>query len=76
MSHGTTIGDAAPCGNPNPVLIRGEVVTTSVLMLRTGASRATVQKWKEAGLQPLNTGTREEMYLSDDIIDVWRRRPK
>lgn len=56
------------------VLRRGEVVTRKQLLARSGASRAAFDGWRARGLEPLETGTKEELYSTDEVIEVWQRR--
>jgi hypothetical protein len=54
-----------------PLLRRGEVLSRQQLLDAVGASKETFAKWIEAGLAPLATFTKEDLYLTDDVIDTW-----
>jgi hypothetical protein len=59
------------------VLKRGWVMTRRQLIEATSASQATFDRWREKGLTPLDTGTKEAMFLTDDVIDLWlTRKPR
>lgn len=58
-----------------PVMVRGEVLSTSALRARGFDSRR-IAEWKRRGLAPLDWGTNGEFFLSDDIIDLGRKGRK
>jgi hypothetical protein len=53
------------------VLRRGEVLTRSQLLARCGTTKKTLRKWIDAGLQPLATSTKDDLFLTDEVIEVW-----
>lgn len=57
-----------------PLLERGQIFSRGQLIEKLGVSRATFERWKAAGLQPLQTFTKCELYLSDELIAVWTDR--
>lgn len=66
----------APIVNPEPVLILGAVYSRSQLDVKFGDNPRRFARWKEAGLEALDMGTNEEYFLSDDLIAVWKKKPK
>jgi hypothetical protein len=52
-------------------LRRGEVMTRRQLIAATGASKATFAKWLAAGLRPLAAGIKQELFLTDEVIETW-----
>jgi hypothetical protein len=62
-----------PASDPSlpPRLRRGEVLTREELLAACGASKRTLAKWIAAGLAPLASFTREDLFLTDEVIDTW-----
>lgn len=58
-----------------PTMVRGAVYSTTQLA-EMGIGPNTIAAWKrERGLIPLDWGTKADFFLSDDIIDMGRKRP-
>ena len=61
-------------GGMYPVLRRGEVLSRRQLMESFGVGKETFAKWLAAGLVPLMTWTKEDFYLTDEVIEILTHR--
>lgn len=57
-----------------PVFIPG-VVYTEQYLLNVGISKRTLERWKAAGLKARRPATKQNFYLSDDVIAIFRLDP-
>jgi hypothetical protein len=59
-----------------PILIAGAMYSKSQLDAIFGRNSRRFAQWKKAGLAPLTTGTREEFFLADDLLRIWKAQSK
>ncbi len=50
-----------------------EYVTLKDLNAVFGVSDQTMKRWKIAGLRPVNTGLKSEIFRVQDVKDIWER---
>lgn len=62
----------------NPILVLGAVYSRKQIDVIFGKNSEKFAEWKAAGLEPLTTGKGGEMFLSDELIAIWKklRKPK
>jgi len=52
-----------------PLMERGQLYTRSAVLRRLPISKQTFERWVRDGLRPRLYGTKEQLFLSDDIFD-------
>ena len=71
----SNVGQDTSAVNPRPCLCMGQLWTRREIIAALGIGDATLSRWVAAGLRKLGPGTKEDFFLSDDVISFMINAP-